>query len=208
MLGGHKSVHEFVKYLISINSDLVESKAICNCHCVGLNSFIINERPKIRLFVADKYCKLYDDFDSVNPIIPIHPHKYDDVFVQVSGTLIQHLYVPIDNSYQFNSGIEFNKYKYGRLSDNQIIENFGKQNLEYKGQFPNLEYLKSNQLHTVSLDFGIETLCSWLVFETFEDKEFKQVAYHKNLKEDKQLYKQLNNPIHYLNQHLDTLKHK
>lgn len=116
--------------------------------------------------------------------------------------------MPIDDSYQFNTGVEFNKYKYGRLSDNVIIENLGKQNLEYKGQYPNLEYLKSNQLHTVSLDFGLETLCSWLVFETFEDKIFNQVAYHQNLKEDRQLYKQFNNPINYLNQYLDTLNHK
>lgn len=91
MLGGQKSVIEFVKYLISINEKLIKDTALSNCHCVGLNSFIINDRPKIRLFVADKYCLLYDKFDFKKPIIPIHPYKYDDIFVQVNGTIFKHL---------------------------------------------------------------------------------------------------------------------
>jgi hypothetical protein len=206
MLGGQKSVIEFVKYLISINEKLIIDTALSNCHCVGLNSFIINERPKIRLFVADKYCTLYDKFDFKNPIIPVHSHKYDDIFVHVSGRLIHHLYEFSGSSKKIDIDVKFNKYTYGRLSDNTTIEKIGTgRKFYYKGELDNLEYLKANELHTISLDFGVETPCSWLVFETFADKEFEQIAYHKNLVGQNNLYKNFKNPIHYLNNFFETL---
>ena len=207
MFGDNKSVVEFVKYLVSINSHLIDDTALSNCHCVGLNSFIINDRPKIRLFVADKYCKLYDNFDFKKPIIPVHPHKYDDIFVQLSGKLIHHLYEFSGSNKKIDIDVKFNKYKYKRLSDSTKIEKIGTDiKFYYKGELDNLEYLKANELHTVSLDFGFETLCSWLVFETFEDKEFKQEAYHYDLIEQNNLYKKFENPIHYLNNFLNNLK--
>ena len=209
MLGGKKSIQELAKHLVSVNKKLVENTALTNCHVVGLNSFIINERPRIRLFIADKYCKLYDGFDIRNPIIPIHPHKYDDLFFPLSGTLTQHIYKPFDETNQYDNSIDLNKYKYGRISDSGfIIENLGKQKLEYLGGYDNLEFLKASELHTVSLDFGNEELCSWLIFEANEDKNFKQVAYHQDLKKQDNLYLKFTNPIHYLNDFFNTLRHK
>lgn len=177
------------KYLISINQDLIKRTAMSDCHCIGLNSFVINERPRIRLFIAEPHCELFQEFDYKNPIIPIHPHKYEDMFTQLEGVMVNHLYA-------VGGDIEFNKYHYLRLSDSNVqLELLGTEGLKYLGARTDIIELKSTELHTASL---IGSRCSWLITETFEDKNFKQVAYHKNLVERKELYKPMIDSIEYL----------
>ena len=43
----------FVTDLVEKNKELVKHTAIKDCHHKNLHSFIINEKPKIRLFIAD-----------------------------------------------------------------------------------------------------------------------------------------------------------
>lgn len=180
---------QLCKYLISVNSELIEKTAMSNCHCIGLNSFIINEKPKIRLFIAENNCELFKSFDYLNPIIPIHPHKYDDLFTQLEGKMINHLY-------KVGGDLEFNKYQYLRLSDKSInLEIIGKENLTYLGSKKDVKELKATELHTVSLQ---GERCSWLITETFENKNFEQIAYHQNLIERKELYKPILNSNEYL----------
>lgn len=180
------------KYLISINKELISKTAMSNCHCIGLNSFIINEKPKIRLFIAEPNCELFEKFDYKNPLIAIHPHKYDDIFIQLEGKMINHLY-------EIGNEIKFNKYKFQRLSDeNKELKLFNKEYLDYLGKFENITNLDSNQLHTVSLE---GERCSWVIIETFEDENFEQIAYHQNLIERKELYKPMVNSIEYLQDH-------
>ena len=177
------------KYLISINSELIAKTAISNCHCIGLNSFIINERPRVRLFIAESNCELFEKFDYSNPIIPIHPHKYDDMFSQLEGVMINHLY-------EVGGELEFNKYSYLRLSDkSKEIERIGKENLKYLGAKKNITELKATELHTASLQ---GERCSWLITETFENKSFEQISYHKNLVKRSELYKSFTNANEYL----------
>ena len=95
---------QLCKYLISVNAELIAKTAMHNCHCIGLNSFIINEKPKVRLFIAEPNCELFEKFDYTNPIIPIHPHKYDDMFSQLEGIMINHLY-------EVGGDLEFNNYQ-------------------------------------------------------------------------------------------------
>lgn len=187
---------DFVKYLISVNRELIEKTALGNCHCRGLNSFVINEKPKIRLFIAEENCELFNKFDRMDPVIPIHPHKYDDLFYQLEGTMINHIYEVSDD------GIEFKKYRYVRLSDdpNIHIENCGTKRLKYLGGQHDLIKIKSTTLHTASL---IGDRCSWLVIETIEDKDFKPFAYHQNLVKRNELYKPIKNPYEYLNSYLN-----
>jgi hypothetical protein len=178
-----------LKRLIIDNRELVEKTAIGNCHCIGLNSFIINERPKMRLFIAEENCELFNKFDFLNPIIPIHPHKYDDLFVQLEGEMIHHLY---EVDYKGN---EYNKYRYARLSDKETeIINIGKEKLNYLGG-KKVKELKSTELHTASLS---GKRCSWVITETLEDKNFQQVAYHQDLKSRPELYKKIIHPFDYL----------
>jgi hypothetical protein len=177
------------KYLISINTELIEKTALSNCHCIGLNSFIINEKPKIRLFIAESNCELFKEFNYLNPLIPIHPHKYDDMFSQLEGTLTHHLY-------EIGNSLSFNKYQYLRLSDKSSIKFIGNEYLNYIGAKSNIGELKAKELHTVSLQ---GERCSWLITETFEDKKFNQVAYHQNLVENKNLYTPIMDSINYLN---------
>lgn len=185
---------DLCEYLISINSEIIERTAIKNSSCIGLNSFIINEKPKIRLFTADSNCELYKYYDYKNPIIPIHPHKYDDLFITLQGNVIHHIY-------ELGGDIEFNSYQYGRLSDNELkINKVGKANLSYLGtRSSNQMKLDAKTLHSVQLKGD---KCSWMIIETFQDSNFKQIAYHKNLRERKNLYQSFENPVSYLKSYL------
>lgn len=185
---------QLCKYLISINQELIEKTAIKNCHCIGLNSFIINEKPKIRLFIADSNCELFQPFDYMNPIIPIHPHKYDDLFSQLEGTMINHLY-------RVGGELEFNEYQYLRLSNiDSELRLMGKRGLSYLGSKEDVVELKATELHTASLS---GERCSWLITETFENKHFKQVSYHQNLTKRNDLYKPMNNSKEYINSYFN-----
>jgi len=180
---------QLCKYLITVNSELINKTAMSNCHCIGLNSFIINENPKIRLFIAEPNCELFKKFDYLNPIIPIHPHKYDDIFSQLEGNMINHLY-------EVGSMYSFKKYHYKRLSDNETeLELLDNEYLDYLGGRNNIIFLKSNQLHTANLEGD---RCSWLVTETFRNKNFEQFAYHQDLIKRKELYIPIINGSNYL----------
>lgn len=184
---------QLVQYLIETNKKLVQETALANCHCIGLNSFIINEKPKIRLFIAEQNCELFQKFDYRNPVVPIHPHKYDDLFTQLEGEMYHHIY-----TYD-RRGDLFNGYKYLRLSDKKVkIEQVRKEKLFYWGP-KKVTSLEAKTLHTASLRGN---KCSWLVTETFEDPDFKQVAYHSNLityeAARPELYKPIANADHYL----------
>lgn len=186
---------QLCKYLISVNAELIKKTAMSNCHCMGLNSFIINENPKVRLFIAEPNCELFEKFDYLNPIIPIHPHKYDDLFLQIEGKMVNHLY-------QVGGGLEFNKYQYLRLSDKSTkLEILGKENLKYLGSKSNLTELAATELHTASLE---GEKCSWMIIETFENKHFKQIAYHQNLIERKELYVTMQDPNLYLSKYFEN----
>jgi hypothetical protein len=176
-----------VKYLISTNTDLINRTGISNCHCIGLSSFIINENPKIRLFIGEKNCELFSEYDYLNPIIPIHPHKYDDIFIQLEGKLINHLY-------EVGGDLEFKKWEYPRISGGEI-KYIGNENLQYLGGRSDVTELKSKELHSVSLE-GEKS--SWLVLETFRDLNFKQISYHQNLIKKENLYKPIENSSQYL----------
>jgi hypothetical protein len=216
---------ELIKYLVSINKELIERTAIKNCHCIGLNSFIINEKPKMRLFIADDNCELYFQnetnfhFDYKNPIIAIHPHKYDDVFFQLQGSLVHHFYSKAKPQ-KSDMPCFFNKYKYLRLSDsNKKIELVGTETIYYEGSNWDVKTLKSNTLHTASLskykagfnisDKNKDKSCAWVVIETFEDKNFEQIGYQNNLSEflKKQplLYKKFPNSYDYVSHFINKL---
>jgi hypothetical protein len=182
------------KYLIQRNSSLVEQTAIKDCHIAGLNSFIINERPKIRLFTVEPHCKLYDEFNPREPLIPIHPHKYDDVFIQLYGTLTHQIY-------KKGGMVKFPSWEYLRIGDkDRTIKFVDDQKLLYVGSFDCLPVLRSDVLHTVSIKSPKMVGCYWLIVETFEDPNFKQVAYHPHpdIEEFETLYKPMEDPLLYL----------
>lgn len=178
------------KYLISTNVELVNSTALGDCHCIGLRSFIINEKPKIRLFIAEPDCELYQNFNPTDPIIAIHPHRYDDIFIQLEGRLTHHIY-------QLDGNMEFNKYGYLRLSDcDKRLHQIGTERLDYIGAMDDVKFLKSDTLHTASISGN---RCSWMIIETFENADFNQFAYHKDLVERPELYKKIPDGVEYLN---------
>lgn len=188
-------IKRLLHYLIEKNKSLIEKTALKDCHAIGLNSFILNMDPKIRLFISDDDCEIRN-IDPYDPIIPIHPHKYDDLFFQINGKLIHHLY-------QVSSaGVDFNKYNFIRLNniDAEIV-NLGKEKLRYIGEFSNINKLRSKTLHTASIDGD----CSWLIIETKPDENFSEIFYHQNLKKRKDLYKKFENPIEFLNKFVSKL---
>lgn len=230
----NKNIIDLCKYLVSVNRDLIERTALKNCHCIGLNSFIINENPRMRLFIADDDCELYSKFDFSNPIIPIHTHKYDDLFFTLEGRVNQHLYTEdngasADKSYGFflQSGTitELNKYEYNRLSDNKTeMRSMGMGKIYFHGSTAQKTYsLKSNILHTVTIEkerhvnFSnepenlleyIHPKCSWLLIETFKDNHFKSIGYFDNINKmaGKQYYLPFENSHEYVSKYINNLK--
>ena len=186
----------YAKFLINSNQELIARTAIKDCHCIGLNSFIINEKPRIRLYTADENCELYGArFD--NPVIPIHSHKYDDIFTPISGKLIHHIWDwHSNNKYH---GLTFNKYKYYRLSDDETdIEHTGSELLVYRYNDSDITFLPAKTLHSVGIKGS--NVC-WMITETdpVEEGKFEQIGYHQELKMRDELYKELKNPFDYLN---------
>jgi hypothetical protein len=179
-----------VKYFLHYNSEIIKKTALSDCHAIGLNSFILNESPKIRLFICDNDSELYSSYNPERPIIPIHPHKYDDLFFPINGKLIHHLYTKNSN------GIEFNKYHFIRLSNVDMeIKNLGTEKLKYVGYFNSINKLKSKALHTVSVE---DKDTAWLIMETNQDMSFNEIFYHHDLKPRPDLYQKKNNPIEFI----------
>jgi hypothetical protein len=182
-----------IESLISKNGALIEKTALSDCHCKGLYSFILNENPKIRLFIADNNCELYKEFDSTNPIIPIHSHKYDDYFIQLEGKLVHHIY-------EIGTDIKFNKYSYLRLSDDRTdIVKEDVTFLDYMGEFRDITFLDSKTLHTAHTE---GERCSWIILESTPNKDFVQYTYHQNLILRNDLYTPLTNSIEFLKNYL------
>lgn len=188
-------IKKLLNYFINNNQSLIEKTALKNCHAVGLNSFILNTYPKVRIFTCDEECEI-KKYDPANPVIPIHPHKYDDLFFQINGKLVHHLYERKPN------GIKFNKYNFIRLNNiNTEIVKLGEENLKYIGQFSNINKLRSKTLHTVS----VEGDCSWIIIETKKDDTFDEIFYHQDLQKRDELYKPFENPISFLKNFVDSI---
>lgn len=188
-------VKKLITHFIKNNRQLIEKTALKNCHAIGLNSFILNQNPKIRIFISDEDCEV-NKFDSSNPVIPIHPHKYDDLFFPITGKLTHHLYQRNIN------GIPFNKYNFIRLNTiNDEIVKLGEENLKYIDEFSNINKLKSKTLHTIS----VEGECSWLIIETKQDESFSEIFYHQNLQKRNDLYVPFENPILFLENFINNL---
>ena len=187
---------KLITYFIKKHPDTIIKTALRNCHAIGLNSFLLSIDPKIRLFVCDRDTEL-KSYDPKNPTIPIHPHKYDDLFFQIRGNLHHHLYKKDSN------GIPFNKYNFIRLDKiDTEIQNLGKENLKYIGEFSNINQLKAKTLHTVSVK-GDD--CSWIIIETKRDETFDEIFYHQNLTKNTNLYKPFEDPIGFLTRFVNNI---
>lgn len=193
---------ELLRFIIARNKELIEKTALRDCHIIGLNSFIINEFPKMRLFIAEPNCELYRDFDPTNPLIPVHRHKYDDYFFPIQDNLRHHFYRKIENATY--GSILFNSYTYKRIgATNTNIELNGYVNLIYEGSSTIVKHLKAETLHTVSIDSSQES--SWIIIETHNTPDFVPIGYHQDLHKRPELYKPFTNPLSYLWKFLDSL---
>lgn len=195
----------FVRFLIVNNKELVRETALKNCHCIGLNSFIINEKPRIRLFVAEKGSDLHRKFDPQDPVIPVHPHKYDDQFVVLHGVLTNHIYKQGLYDKHFLSQFKLFRFSYKRII-NGAKEPYDPKIMSCdwityfkKDQVTGEYFQPASTLHTVSVPEGIETI--WIVIEMDQSTEFDQLAYmngQKSKRRDRLYLPFKENPIEYL----------
>ncbi len=201
------------KYLISENKELIKSTAIKDCHAIGLNSFIINENPRMRLYTADPNCELYKlGIYIENPIIPIHRHKYRDLFFQLYGNVVHHIY-DVENWIGLGQKtFRIAKYRYNRIGDsNKEIKFVDNVDIAYRSTLINPEYLNPSDYHTVYLEpaqLYPNPKCCWLIIETEEDSffDFNKFAYSQDLKERPELYQKFDanfDIIKYLQNYLD-----
>lgn len=187
------------EFLVATNKKLIEATALRNCHCLGLNSFIINENPRIRLFIADQGCELFQPFDNANPLIPIHPHKYSDLFATLMGEVTHHLY-KVEDEFTEQRLVGFRQYTYNRISDQKSeIVCLGNVILSHLVSSSAITQLNAEVLHTVSLTpDSVTGVCAWMIMETYEDPGFKQVSYHQYLEARPNLYQAFPDAYRYL----------
>lgn len=187
------------KYRIRDRKDLIEKTAIRNCHALGLHSFIINENPKMRLFIADPDSELSNVYNPEEPIIPIHSHKYNDLFSVLYGTLHQHLYTLSHD--EIIMPFPINSYNLIRISDSKKeLANLGRVNLTHLDtkSYKTEHFLKAEELHSVSTTPDKNGKCAWLITETIANVHYTQVAYHQNLIKRNNLYLPFENAHDYL----------
>lgn len=190
-----------VKKLIEINQQLVIDTAIKNCHVTGLHSFIINENPKIRLFLADKTCSLRLPFDFKKPYLTIHPHKHNDLFIPLTKSKIfHHIYKLVEYTTENSISLETNMYNRLDIKKENMKGTCGGSDwLEYIGPTQKT-FLKSNELHTVSI-FGLDK-CAWIIIEIGADEDFYQISYGgEQITLD--CYQTFTNPIEYIKDFLE-----
>ena len=192
---------KFINFLLK-NKEYIETKAIKNCHALGLHSFILDEDSTVRLFIADETCVLRHVFDHKNPIVPIHGHKHDEYFVPLfKNSLIHHVYEKIieyGDNYDDSIEVCLTTHIYGRLDGIATQGLIGSDVLSYKGGFDH-RFLKGNILHTVSIPTTGKS--AWLVIQSDTNDLFDQVGYGEksNLKG---LYQPFENPVDYIKEYL------
>lgn len=186
--------------LIESNKDLIASTAIKNCHVIGLHSFIINEFPKTRLFIADEDCVLRNPFDTHNPILTIHRHKHNDLFVPLTKTKITHHLYKLSDEHTDNS-ISFTMVNYSRLDENIGTHLIGNEWLDYI-ESKHLYFMDTNQHHTVSINGNAK--CAWLVIEVGTNEDFTSISYGGD-KVSNECYSKFEDPLTYVRNYLDDL---
>lgn len=164
----------FIHSLIDRHAKTIQETAIKNCHVTGLHSFLISKSPKIRLFIADKECKLRLPFDYKNPYLTIHQHKHNDLFIPLTKTqIIHHLYEHVE--FFDDECVALHTNQYNRLNQ---VERKGKiggsDNLRYLGPTTK-KLLMANEFHTVSIPGGGK--CAWLIIEFGTVDNFVQLSY-------------------------------
>ena len=192
----NKNHAQYVKFLVEKNYPLVINSAIAHCHCLGLNSFIISQDPKIRLFIADDHSEIHD-----NPgIIPIHSHKYDDYFQVIEGGVTHRIF-----NFKFD-GKPFQSYTYQRIGDREDEEPvaMGQSYLKVVDILAQDEViLKSKLLHNVKLT-GRNVM--WTVTEMQKSQSFNQICYDEGtLKRRPELYKKVNDPMGFIDYKLNSV---
>lgn len=191
---------KLAKHLFNTNRELVKNTAIRDCHCLGLHSFIINEKPRIRLYIAEDDSELHRT-GYASPI-PIHAHKYDDMFQVINGSVIHYIYEQGDAR-----DCKYKAYLYARVKEKDstpilIGDKFLRQtDIIQKKSF----VMPASTLHTVRLK-GNNVM--WMITELAQDLGFKQVGYvHEEhvLETRPELYKPFSDAISYVAQKLIML---
>lgn len=192
--------HLFVKTLLNLNSQLVCDTAIRNCHVMGLHSFILNKSPKVRLFIADSECVLRQPFNVHNPILTVHAHKHNDVFINLTKTcIIHHLYKKAPIAVKGDNTFVCSLNMYHRLDTNGNGILLGDDYLDYISSSKRT-VLHHTELHTVNI-LG-NGKCAWLVVEVGTNTNFEPISYGgQQINND--CYKEFINPIEYIKEYLD-----
>lgn len=189
-----------VKPLIVKNAALIERTAIRNCHVTGLHSFILNETPKIRLYIADENCALRYPFDPANPYLTIHRHKHNDLFVRLTDTpIIHHLYKKTPAGITNDNTMSFNLNSYSRLDDKGIGMPLGNDYLDYI-ESREAVFLHHSALHTVNIIGNGK--CAWIVIEFGIDESFVALSYGGEKVTD-DCYAPFHNPVEYIKEYLE-----
>lgn len=81
---------ELVEHLWRSNKEEITEKSILNCHCAGVHSIMLIEKPEqtIRLYVADWPNDLWKNYNSHTPMsVAFHAHHCDITIHVIKGQL-------------------------------------------------------------------------------------------------------------------------
>ena len=190
---------QYVKHLVERNYIIVINSAIAHCHCLGLHSFIINENPRIRLFIADDHSEIHRDGN----VIPIHSHKYRDYFQVINGSVCHAVYDRVESG-----GKLYDSYRYGRIGDGDFEPiRVGEARLKLGKLLTQDEViLPADALHSVRLR---DSNVMWTVTELDRNDAFDQVCFsERKLVARRDLYKPLPNAIEFIRNRFDSLEYE
>lgn len=144
---------------------------LINCHCVGVDSIILNENPIIRLFIANPNHELWRN-DTHEWSVALHAHHCDITIVPILGFI----YNKIETSYGIPTIL--NEYQY---------ESFIKGCGSFKSTFNNRSFRLRSELLTRSIKMGAtdrHTIivnkghsASWIIIEGQENYNYNSNCY-------------------------------
>lgn len=175
---GYSGIKSLVEHLWKQQSELITNRSILNCHCKGVHSIMLIEKPEhtIRLFVADTDHELWNNYEIGSQMtVAYHPHHCDITIEVVKGELLNKVIDESDGGvfltkFLYRSKIKEDEIKFEEISKTYVTDVSIKNIAAGESIF-----LPANAIHTVACEKG--KLTAWFVYEGKEDSNYVPYCY-------------------------------
>lgn len=169
---------ELVRHLWRSHKDEITAKSILNCHCRGVHSIMLIEKPEqtIRLYVADWPNDLYKNYSFRDEMsVAFHAHHCDLTIHVLKGELRNRVAKESEqgtilSKFIYHSKIKDDDIKFEKIGDVSVSVIKDLDLLPYQSVF-----MPADTIHTVASPIGIIT--AWFVYEGKEDPNYKPYCF-------------------------------